>query len=966
MGLSLAQRVASLPEDERQAILSGFDPEALLHDWLFWGREEQLLPINQPNWAVALYIAGRGAGKQLCLNTPIPTPTGWTTMGNLKIGDEVFDEAGRPCRVVATFSTPPERCYRITFSDGTHIDADADHLWATWTRRDRKQYLRANPGAVDFPENWPAHRQPLHSKQGNTTGRVGPEIRTTQQILDTLTHPDHRHPNHCIPVTGALDLPEADLPLPPYTLGHWLGNGNNRDGTITCGDTDTDAVIAAICATGMEAPYCHDIPENGRSTIRVEGIAAILRGMGLLRAKRIPPAYLRASAEQRLALLRGLMDSGGTVFKSRCEFGSMAEELARDVLELVRTLSERPVLTTKRVRIESGGHGTLWLVRWRPSRHNPFALPRKADGVPPLGSRGLRSRHRMITAIEAIPVAPMRCITVDSPHSMYLAGEGMIPTHNTRTGTEWARHKAMQEKGSRGFFVARTAADVRDVLVQGASGVMSVCPPSERPEWEPSKRLLTFPNGSTILCFSASEPDQLRGPQANWALCVAEGTPIQTKRGPIPIEHITPTDEVLVRDGRHLPLKGGAKLTRPNTETLRITTPTTTTQLTPDHKVWTANGWVEAQNLTTRDTVLTNTGHIPILNIEPAGRAHTYDLTVNGDLHEFFAGGILVHNCDEAAAWDYRPDDSGATAWQNVEIATRLGDRPQIFAATTPKRTPWTKEMLNRAEQRPGEVLVIRGSTRDNAGNLSTAYLNVLYNMYEGTALARQELEGELIEDVEGALWTAAMFDDHRVKTLPEGLRFVVGVDPSVSENPTDECGIVVVGATGEPDMYRRHAYVVEDASILGAPDLWAKAAAAAAIRWGAPIVVEGNQGGQLVRMAIAQVNDKIPIYTVFARHGKATRAEPIVAAYQQGRVHHLGIHPDLETQCTSWEPARSRKSPDRLDACVWACTSLLTKPTKGGLPLSFGGSLTARSYAGRRLPPMNSTTLTNRGKRRR
>jgi phage terminase large subunit-like protein len=265
---------------------------------------------------------------------------------------------------------------------------------------------------------------------------------------------------------------------------------------------------------------------------------------------------------------------------------------------------------------------------------------------------------------------------------------------------------------------------------------------------------------------------------------------------------------------------------------------------------------------------------------------------------------------------------------------------------TTPKRVPLLYKLLDEAEK-TGRVAVTRGSTLDNAGNLSGAYLDAITGVYAGTRLAQQELYGEMLDAVEGALWTDELIEASRQSAMPPSVPLrVIGVDPSVAENPRDECGIVVCASTGERDLYKRHSWVLEDASILGSPDVWANRVVAMARKWGCPVVAEVNQGGALVKNAIHTIDPNIRVLEVHSKYGKALRAEPITLAYEQGRVHHLGYMGDLESQMLSWIPGEG-KSPDRVDALVHALTALLIKP-----PVGFvGGRITARSMASRRLP---------------
>ena len=313
-------------------------------------------------------------------------------------------------------------------------------------------------------------------------------------------------------------------------------------------------------------------------------------------------------------------------------------------------------------------------------------------------------------------------------------------------------------------------------------------------------------------------------------------------------------------------------------------------------------------------------GMEPVLSVVPDGTAQTYDITVQ-HAHEFFANGILVHNCDEFATFANIADSDGATAFDNLRLGLRLpvpGDMPRMILTTTPRRTPSMFKILNESENPMFGIRITRGTTYENLGNLADNFRATILGLYEGTRLGRQELLGEMLTDVDGALFMQEWFDAARVDSLPPGRMFaVVGVDPSVAERPRDECGIVVGKATMEKDFYKRHLYIVEDASVLGPPSVWAAEVARMARKWNAPIVAEGNQGGELVRMAIAQADSNLPVHIVHARTGKATRAEPVAALAQQLRLRPVGVFPELEDQSASWVPGETKKSPDRLDACV-------------------------------------------------
>lgn len=411
-----------------------------------------------------------------------------------------------------------------------------------------------------------------------------------------------------------------------------------------------------------------------------------------------------------------------------------------------------------------------------------------------------------------------------------LAGRGF---GKTRASSEAVRDWA-KTPGIRIGLVARTAAEVRDIIVEGDSGILNISPPSERPDYKPSIRRLIWPNGTQATLHTADEPDSLRGVQYHYSVA------------------------------------------------------------------------------------------------------------------------------DEFAAWRQIPDAVGMTAWANLRIATRLPGAPggpKIFVATTPKRTQSLIDLLKEAETDP-RIIVRRGSTRDNMGNLDPTYIRGIEGVYGGTRLAMQELEGMMLDDLEGALWVQDLIDDFRTSAIPltTPLR-VVGVDPTVAERPGDECGIIVAQATGDRDLYKRQSWVLEDATIQGPPDVWAKRVVETARKWGAPVVAEKNQGGVLIRNAIHQIDPNIPVFEVWSKQGKQLRAEPVSLCYEQGRVHHLGFFAELESQMTQWIPG-DRKSPDRVDALVLALTALLITPPKG-----FGGGvLTARSVAKHRLPSMRPGGSGRRG----
>lgn len=379
-------------------------------------------------------------------------------------------------------------------------------------------------------------------------------------------------------------------------------------------------------------------------------------------------------------------------------------------------------------------------------------------------------------------------------------------TGKTRMGGEWIRHRVGRGVKYRFALVGRTAADVRDTMVQGESGVLNCFPPSERPKYTPTARRIDFVDGSEALCFTAEVPGQLRGPQFHYA-------------------------------------------------------------------------WA-----------------------------------------------------DELAAWDLRPDDSGLSAWDNLNFATRLGDSPQILFTTTPKRIKMLRKILEEAKTGNRYSIYNQASTHDNI-HLARDYIDDITGLYGGTRLAQQEIHGILSDKVEGAMWDEELIDEHRTYTDPGKLPIrVVGVDPTTADNPHDECGIVVVGATPKTSpVLKRTGYVLDDRSLLAPPKEWAKVVVKAAKDWDAYVVAEQNQGGAMVRETIHGIDPTIKVVLVTAHLSKKMRAEPVAMATDQGRVKFFRRFPELEDQMTTWVPEDDRKdeSPDRIDAMVHGFTGIITLAKK-------------------------------------
>lgn len=271
---------------------------------------------------------------------------------------------------------------------------------------------------------------------------------------------------------------------------------------------------------------------------------------------------------------------------------------------------------------------------------------------------------------------------------------------------------------------------------------------------------------------------------------------------------------------------------------------------------------------------------------------------------------------DELTKWRHAEE-----TWDMLQFGLRLGAHPREVVTTTPKPTRLLRRLLA-----DGRTAVSRSRTADNAAHLAPAFLEAVVGRYAGTRLGRQELDGELIEDRPDALWTRDILEASRAEAAPDLARVVVAVDPPVSSGArADACGIVVAGldegGTG---------YVLADASASGLrPAEWAAKAVGAYRRWRADaLVVEANQGGEMVTAVLREVDPGVPVTTVHATRGKYLRAEPVAVLYGQGRVRHVGAFPELEDELCDFGPGglSSGRSPDRLDALVWALSDLMLR----------------------------------------
>lgn len=385
----------------------------------------------------------------------------------------------------------------------------------------------------------------------------------------------------------------------------------------------------------------------------------------------------------------------------------------------------------------------------------------------------------------------------------------------TRAGAEWVQQVARRNPDARIALIGASIGEVRQVMVEGESGILAACAPHRQPEFEPSRKRIVWANGAQATIYSAAEPESLRGPQHSHA-------------------------------------------------------------------------W-----------------------------------------------------CDEIAKWHNSVETAGTgkamATWDNLLMGMRLGEHPRILATTTPRPVALVRRLLEAEaaggeKQQEGSVTVTRGTTYDNWANLPDRYIRDMRRAFAGTSLGRQELEGAMLTEAEGALWSRDLIEACRAPisatepgTAPATLtRIVVAVDPPVSAHG-DECGIVVAGL--DIDGTGR---VLADCSVAKpTPERWARAVANAAELWGADrVVAEANQGGAMVGSVLRAADVNLPVKLVHASRGKVARAEPVAALYEAGRIRHAGLFAQLEDQLCGLMAGGAYegpgRSPDRADALVWALSELM------------------------------------------
>ena len=413
---------------------------------------KQKLALESPAFEV-LFGGSAGGGKAIDITTPIATPDGFVALADLQPGNRVFGISGDPVNVVACSEIMHQRpCYRLVFDDGSDIVADADHQWLTFdadelaalTKRDpewraARRAKRKSRSAIGAGQKWQhtdEHRAFLSQSRIELNKTHHPDtlplptgsLRTTAEIAATLRTAKGRA-NHAIQVCQPLDLYEYDLPIDAYSLGLWLGDGTSSSANFATADTEllTAFTDQGYRVTKHSAKYCYGI---------TGGFQTSLRELGVLNNKHIPDIYLWASVDQRIALLRGLMDTDGGVGSGSAEFCNTNYNIALGVKFLINSLGMKATMREKRAKLYDKDCGPCWVIKFRPNRQ-VFRLKRKADHLQLATRRTTKFRY----IVDAYPVdsVPVRCIQVDAPDGLYLAGYNLIPTHNSSLAVAIAR-----------------------------------------------------------------------------------------------------------------------------------------------------------------------------------------------------------------------------------------------------------------------------------------------------------------------------------------------------------------------------------------------------------------------------------------------------------------------------------------------------------------------------------------------
>jgi phage terminase large subunit-like protein len=453
--------------------------------------------IGDGKWVYYLLRCGRGFGKDIDITTPVPTPNGWKTMADLQVGDQVFGEDGKPTTITWVSPIFHNPCYQLTFSTGETVIAGQDHQWLTHTHANRKSAGRSiNPSQ--------------------------PTVKTTKELFETQRYLEHES-NHSIIVSKSLQYSTKQLPIDPYVLGCWLGDGQSNTGAIECADQQildeigkVYSVNLTISSVGKSKSSRYRIGNlldqmlNG-TPHKIGELTKLLQENNLINNKHIPAIYLHSNIEQRMSLLQGLMDTDGSCDKRGVlEFRNTNKLLTEQTYELILSLGIKATMHQN----ESWLYDKRCADRYRiySQTDKPvFRLDRKRSNQ----RTPQNDCCRYITKIERVPTVPTKCISVDNASHLYLITKSCIPTHNSHAGAAWVAKKIRQGAKKIGL-CGPTYSDVSDTMVPM---ILSWFLPEEfaDPSHPYTDYKIKFKNGAQIHCYS-SEVEK-KGPNLEYLWC---------------------------------------------------------------------------------------------------------------------------------------------------------------------------------------------------------------------------------------------------------------------------------------------------------------------------------------------------------------------------------------------------------------------------------------------------------------
>lgn len=454
----------------------------------------------------AFFGGAAGGGKLALTEHNVSTPFGWRKLKDIHPGDLVFGQDGKPYLVEAESDIQTVNGWNLTFDDGSEVVAHDDHLWLTYNASELEALTRRSPEfrakrratrpsrKQASPKNASVQTMTLERNKANNPSKplAAPTgtVRTTREIVETLTIRNGRA-NHAIPVAKPLQLPEKSLPIDPYLLGAWLGDGSKAAGSLTGMDQPIHDAFASKYAPGKKQIK----PNNKAWTITYKGLRTDLREMGVLNNKHIPHDYLWASEKQRLALLQGLMDTDGNIVKGTAsvEFVNTNQNLTEGVAHLARSLGMKVQIRKGRAKLYGEDYGPKWSVKFAPNRI-VFRLPRKAN-TQSIATRRT-TKFRYIKSAERIHNQEMKCLKVSSPDNLFLITNNLIPTHNSSALLQ-AGLQYVDVPGYTGIFFRRTYADL---ALPGAlmDRFIEWVKPYDDVHWNGNTFTATFPSGARI------------------------------------------------------------------------------------------------------------------------------------------------------------------------------------------------------------------------------------------------------------------------------------------------------------------------------------------------------------------------------------------------------------------------------------------------------------------------------------